>query len=71
MIAWPYSQREVRGCERTFPRDGEFRFRPGMREVPLPKMGAGSTAHTFLSIVTMLSLFDLILRCRDGEMQYN
>ena len=43
------------------------RFRPGVREVPLPKMGAGSTAHTFLSIVTMLSLFNFISRCRDGE----
>ena len=62
------SQRGVRGCERTSPREGEFRFPPGVREVPLPKIGAGSTAHTFLRIVTMLSLFDFISRCRDGEM---
>ena len=33
-------------------------------------MGAGSTAHTFLNIVIMLSLFDFISRCRDGENAY-
>ena len=47
--AWP--QPEGGAWERThLPAGREFRFRPGVREVPLPKMGAGSTAHTFLKM---------------------
>ena len=50
VLSYGRSQRGVRGCERTSPQDGEFHFRPEVREVTLPKMGAGSTAHTFLKM---------------------